>query len=774
MNTFSRYILFALLLSCLLGCSIDKKTTDPDAPFSLIPKPVSLKKGSGAFRLDSQIPVCVPDSLKEVASYFTDAFLGPLGAKLPIEELTENSSKGGIILDTDNALTEEAYILAITADQIRITGGSVKGIFYGIQSLRQMLPSLVINTLPQTYTLPAVLIEDQPRYPYRGMHLDVSRHFFSIDFIKRFIDLLAFHKLNVFHWHLTDDQGWRLEIKKYPKLTEVGGYRDETLVGHYRDQPHQFDGKRYGGFYTQEEVKEVLAYAAERHVTVIPEIELPGHALAAISAYPELACQPGAYKVGTKWGIFEEVFCPTEYTFEFLENVLGEVIDLFPSPYIHIGGDECPKVRWEESPFCQNLMKKEGLKDEFELQSYFIKRIEKYVNSRGRRIIGWDEILEGGLAPNATVMSWQGIKGGIEAAEQGHDVVMAPTSHVYLDYYQGDPESEPLAIGGNLPLEKVYGFDPTPEELGEEEAQHILGAQANLWTEYIPTGEKAEYMIFPRACALAELVWTSKENKDFQDFSNRLEYHLRRLDDLGVNYAKTLYNVSAFPVPDSSKKTLSIQLKNNSQRAEIRYTLNGEVPGPESAIYEGPIDLDETQTLQAISLLDGEPVGVVLEKTFYVSRATAHVPKLSYPPAEKYNAGPFVLTDGVIGSDIFNDLWYGFDGENFEATLDLGENTSLKRLGFGVLHTPFAWIFYPGKVEISISVDGENFEQVYSVKDPDATLEGTPIKRKVHEVTLEGKSARYIKIYAENTTIPSWHGGSGRKSWLFVDEIFVE
>ena len=773
MNTFSRY-LFLVSLLFQLSCTVDNQTTGADVSFSLIPKPVSLVKGSGFFTLEGQTPVYVPDSLKKVATYLVDALSGTMGAGLPIHDFTESPSDGAILLHTDGSLSEEAYVLSITEEQIRITGGSAKGIFYGIQSLRQILPSLILNTLPQSYELPCVLIKDQPRYSYRGMHLDVSRHFFSVDFIKRFIDLLAFHKLNVFHWHLTDDQGWRLEIKQYPKLTEVGGFREETLVGHYRDQPHQFDGKRYGGYYTQEEVKEVLAYAAERHVTVIPEIELPGHALAAISAYPELACKPGTYKVGTKWGIFEEVFCPTDYTFEFLENVLGEVIDLFPSPYIHIGGDECPKVRWEESSFCQNLMKKEGLKDEFELQSYFIKRIEKYVNARGRRIIGWDEILEGGLAPNATVMSWQGIKGGIEAAEEGHDVVMAPTSHVYLDYYQGDPESEPLAIGGNLPLEKVYSFEPTPEELDEEEAKHILGAQANLWTEYIPTGEKAEYMVFPRACALAELVWTPKEAKDFEDFSSRLEFHLGRLDDLGVNYAKTLYNVSAFPDPDSAQKQLSIRLKNNSQRAEIRYTLDGETPGPESKVYKGPIDLKNTQTVRAISILEGNPIGAVLEKTFHVSQATAHLPELRFSPAEKYNAGPFVLTDGVIGSDIFNDLWYGFDGEDFDATLDFEEVIPIKRLGFGVLHTPFAWIFYPGKVEISISVDGENFEQVYAVEDSDATVEGTPIKRKVHEVALEGKSARYIRIYAENTTIPSWHGGSGRKSWLFVDEIFVE
>ncbi|MEM6628904.1 MAG: family 20 glycosylhydrolase [Bacteroidota bacterium] len=774
MNTFRGYLFLLLLPPFLSGCLNDKVIINKEAARSIIPKPVSLEMGSGSFSLSPQTVVYAPDSLGEIASYLVKTLLNPIGEELSIQPMGPGNSPSGILLDTRTDLGEEAYNLSITSEQVHISGGSQKGIFYGIQSLRQILPTLIQHSAPQAYELPVLEIQDEPRYPYRGLHLDVSRHFFPVDFIKRFIDLLAFHKLNVFHWHLTDDQGWRLEIKQYPKLTEIGAYREETLVGHYRDQPHKFDGKRYGGFYTQEDVKEVLAYAAERQVTVIPEIELPGHALAAISAYPELACQPGEYKVGTKWGIFEEVFCPTDYTFEFLENVLGEVIDLFPSPYIHIGGDECPKVRWEESAFCQNLLKQEGLSNELELQSYFIKRIEEYVNSRGRRIIGWDEILEGGLAPNATVMSWQGITGGIEAAEQGHDVVMTPTSHVYLDYYQGDPENEPLAIGGNLPLEKVYAYEPTPEELDEKEAQHILGAQANLWTEYIPTGEKAEYMVYPRACALAELVWTPKEGKDFIDFTQRLEYHFSRLDDLGVNYAKTFYNVTALPLPDSANKQLQVELKRNSQQAEIRYTLNDEVPGPESSRYEGPIALDQTQTLKAISFLEGKPVGATLEKTFQVSLATAGIPKLKNMPSEKYNAGPFVLTDGVVGTDIFNDLWYGFDGEDFEATIDLGEETPIKRLGFGVLHTPFAWIFYPSQVEISISQDGENFESVFSAEDPKATVEGTPIKRKEHAVTLEGKSARFVRFFAKNTIIPTWHGGSGRNSWLFVDEIYVE
>ena len=387
------------------------------------------------------------------------------------------------------------------------------------------------------WEIPGVEIQDEPRYPYRGMMLDVGRYFFPPEFVKRFIDLMALHKMNYFHWHLTEDQGWRIQINKYPRLTEIGAFRDESVVGHLRDKPLKFDGQRYGGFYTQEEIREVVEYAKARHITVIPEIEMPGHSLGALASYPELGCTGGPYEVAKRWGVQDDVYCAgKEETFQFLEDVLTEVMDLFPGKYIHIGGDESPKIRWEECPHCQARIKEEGLKDEHELQSYFIKRIEKFLNENNRKLIGWDEILEGGLAPEATVMSWRGTEGGIKAAKELHDVIMTPTTYCYLDYYQGPREDEPLAIGGFLPLSKVYSYDPTPAELNEIESKHILGVQGNVWTEYIKTAEYAEYMTFPRACAIAEIGWSQKDAKNYEDFLHRLDIHLKRLTIMGVNY----------------------------------------------------------------------------------------------------------------------------------------------------------------------------------------------------------------------------------------------
>jgi hexosaminidase len=389
------------------------------------------------------------------------------------------------------------------------------------------------------WVMPCVEITDMPRFKWRGMHLDVCRHFMPVDFVKKYIDLMAIQKMNRLHLHLTDDQGWRIDINAYPKLAEISAWRDETLVGHYNDEPRTFDGKVHGGFYTHDDIREIVEYAEQRYVTVVPEIEMPGHAQAALAAYPEISCTGGPFKVSTYWGIREEVFCAgNERTFEFLENVLAEVLDLFPGDYIHVGGDECPKVRWEQCSKCQARIREEGLHDEHELQSYFITRMEKYLSEKGRRLIGWDEILEGGLAPNATVMSWRGEAGGIAAAGSGHDVVMTPYSHTYFDYYQADPETEPLAIGGFLPIDTVYAYDPVPAELAEQHRHHILGVQGQVWTEYIPIPEKAEYMAFPRACAMAEIGWTPLDRKNFDEFSRALETHLTRLDFMNVNYRK--------------------------------------------------------------------------------------------------------------------------------------------------------------------------------------------------------------------------------------------
>jgi len=516
--------------------------------YLVIPKPTSLEILTGKFLVDANTKIIGDKSLQKEGAYLSGMLEKITGANVSFSEQT-NQTKGNIILKLDDSIAhDEAYAVFVDYNQITISGKTNKGVFYGIQTLMQLIPQ-TINSASKSDDLvliPAVKITDTPRYVYRGMHLDVSRHFFPVSFIKKYIDILAMHKMNTFHWHLTDDQGWRIEIKKYPKLTSVGSVRKETIIGHgntWNRGIAKFDGKPYGGFYTQEEIKEVVAYAADRHITIIPEIELPGHSLAAIAAYPELGNTGEQYEVGTRWGVFPEIYAPSEKTFAFLEDVLTEVVALFPSKLIHIGGDEAPKTQWEQSKLAQEVIKREGLKDEHELQSYFIRRIEKFLNSKGRDIIGWDEILEGGLAPNATVMSWRGIKGGIEAAKMHHDVVMTPTQFCYFDFYQTkNGENEPLAIGGKTTVQDVYSFEPTPKELTPEESKYILGAQANVWTEYITTPEHVEYMVLPRLAALSEVVWSPKDSKNWNDFQSRLKHLVKIYDALGLNYAKHSLN----------------------------------------------------------------------------------------------------------------------------------------------------------------------------------------------------------------------------------------
>lgn len=529
----------------------DVSQTEDSTRYNIVPKPVSIYPQKGVFQLEKSTKIYVNFSLdngkcKVLAEAFSVQFEKASGIKLRVvntDTLNKMPEDGILMVKTGSpkfkTFPESFYSLVVSPKRIVLRTHGLSGLFYGIETLKQLLPTEVYSVSEQknvTWNIPSCAITDSARYQYRGLMLDVGRHYHSVATIKKYIDLLAMHKMNTLHWHLTEDQGWRIEIKKYPRLTEVGSKRKETMLGHYKDQ--KWDGKPYGGFYTQEEIKEVVAYATSKFVTVIPEIEMPGHSLAAIAAYPWLSCDSTKkYEVGTKWGVEKNVYCPTEKTFTFLEDVLTEVLELFPSKYIHIGGDECPKDVWKTSAFCQNLIKEKGLKDEHDLQSYFIQRMEKFLNSKGRQIIGWDEILEGGLAPNATVMSWRGTKGGIEAAKQKHNVVMSPNNFVYLDYYQADPKTtpQPIAIGGLVTLDKIYGYEPSAE-LSPEEAKYILGVQANVWTEYISTPEYLDYMTFPRAIALAEIGWSPKGSRNFSDFQRRMQEHYKRLDKLNVNY----------------------------------------------------------------------------------------------------------------------------------------------------------------------------------------------------------------------------------------------
>lgn len=601
----------------LVFCSI---VSAQNNELNIIPQPKSVKFQKGEFKLNYKTKIVATDEVsRKSAGILNDLLMKNYGFKL---EFTDKAQKQNVIWfnptteiayktgnissnsQTNSKTTNESYRLSVLSKAIFITGNEI-GQFYALQTLMQILP---VEFKGET-KLPVVDIEDEPRFSYRGMHLDVSRHFMPVSFVKKYIDLMAQYKFNQFHWHLTDDQGWRIEIKKYPKLTEIGSKRKESLQGRY-STTFKGDGIPIEGFYTQEEIKDVVAYAKARHINVIPEIEMPGHASAALAAYPELGagCKENYdYQVKMTWGIFKEVFCPTDKTFQFLEDVLDETIALFPdSPYIHIGGDEVLKDFWKESAFVQDLMKRENLKDEHEVQSYFIRRIERFVNSKGKKIIGWDEILEGGIAPNATIMSWRGEKGGIAAAKMKHNVIMTPTDFMYFDYAQGNPLTEPLNIGGFVPLEKVYSYNPIPKELTAEEGKYILGAQANIWTEYLKKPENVEYMAFPRMLALSEVNWSPLESKNFDDFKRRLSAQFPRLDKQNVNYR--------IPEPKGLQNTLitdtgkaKIELFAPVERAKIFYTLDGSEPNEKSTEYKMPLEIalnqNENKDLKVIVML---------------------------------------------------------------------------------------------------------------------------------------------------------------------------
>ena len=576
-----------LFILTLVFCSI---ISAQNGELNIIPQPKSIKRQKGEFTLNYKTKIFATDEIgRKSAQILNDFLMKNYGFKLEYSDklVMENAI---IILSKDfliGNLHPESYDLSVSLKRILISGNEI-GQFYALQTLMQLLPA----NLKGKAKIPAVSIEDEPRFSYRGMHLDVSRHFMPVEFVKKYIDLMARYKFNQFHWHLTDDQGWRIEIKKYPRLTEIGSKRKESHEGKY-STVFKGDGVPVEGFYTQEQIKEVVAYAKARHINIIPEIELPGHVSAALAAYPELGCKENyEYKVQQTWGIFKEVFCPTDKTFQFLEDVLSETIALFPdSPYIHIGGDEVLKDHWKESAFVQDLMKRENLKDEHEVQSYFIRRIEKFVNEQGKKIIGWDEILEGGVAPNAVIMSWRGEKGGIEAAKAKHNVIMTPTDFMYFDYAQGNPNTEPLNIGGFVPLEKVYSYNPIPKELSADEAKYILGAQANIWTEYLEKPENVEYMAFPRMLALSEVNWSPLESKNFADFQKRLTNQFSRLDKQNVNYRipepKGLQNI----VFSGEKDSAEINLNSLVAGGKIFYTTDGSEPTEKSALYRAPFKL---------------------------------------------------------------------------------------------------------------------------------------------------------------------------------------
>ncbi|QNN43744.1 family 20 glycosylhydrolase [Pedobacter roseus] len=729
---------------------------------NIIPKPVAVEQRVGAFKINSKTQILSGTKSALASAGFLKTYVKSLtGLNLKATQ-TAAVAKNGIqlLIDPVKVKHAEGYELEVSAAAVKITAADGSGLFYGLQSLIQIIK----QSKTGQFSVPACKIIDYPAFSYRGMHLDVSRNLFSTATIKKWLDMLAFYKINTFHWHLTDDQGWRIEIKKYPELQRTAAWRNETLIGHKRTEPHLFDGQRYGGYYSQEDVKDIVAYAMARKITVIPEIEMPGHALAALTAYPGLGCTGGPYQVATYWGVFDDVFCAgNDKTFAFISDVLDEVITLFPAKYIHIGGDECPKTRWKVCPKCQKRIKDENLKDEHELQSYFISRVEKYVESKGKKIIGWDEILEGGISPGATVMSWRGEEGGIAAAKLKHQVIMTPEKYVYLDYYQSHDRSEQIAAGGFTPLSKIYQYNPLPAGLKADEQQYILGVQANVWSEYLPDAEKAEYMIFPRIIALAEVAWSKNETKNYPDFLNRLNHHKRFLQQF--NYAESNKDITG----SIDIQHLQYELKTDLPGATIRYTLDGTYPGLKSAVYTKPLAIMGLLNLKALSFINGAPNGRVFEQHFSKSLATGKTVSIKNLPAGNFAANKQVLVNGIAGTYLYNTgEWLGFSGNDLEAVIDLGITQQVAEIGIGLLNYHWQKMWAPDRLTFEVSEDGENYQQVY--KQTEFKVEGiNRIKQKINPV-----NARYVKIIAINKgIIPKGEYGAGGNAWLMADEIIV-
>ena len=584
---------------------------------SIIPQPYSVTSAAERFRLTPQTKIFIDPNnqeLKKIAEMFVAHVKSATSMSLAIVPKSGVAMSNGIFFTMKNAsdsLEKEGYQLTVANNNIILRANKGNGIFYGMQTLLQLFPVNKKDLSGSLIYLQGANIIDKPRFEWRGLMLDVGRFYYSMDFLKKYIDYLAMHKMNTFHWHLVEDHGWRLEIKKYPRLTDVGAWRAANQFDRT-----QLDQTAKGGYYTQEQAKELVAYAASKYINIVPEIEMPGHIYSALVAYPELSCTGGPFEMLSRWGIQKDIYCAgNEKTFEFIENVLEEVIAIFPSPIIHIGGDEAPKERWKACSKCQQRIKNEGLKDEHELQSYFIKRIEDFLLTKNKSIIGWDEILEGGLAPNASVMSWRGVKGGIEAAKQHHNVIMTPNNYFYLDYYQGKPYQEPLSMGSELvTLEKVYSFEPVAKELSAEEGKFIKGVQGNVWSEYIHSPEKVEYMAFPRAAAVAEIGWSSPASRNWEDFKRRMEYQYARYDLAGINYAKSAYNVWQTAKIDSVAKTALISFKTDSYNPEIRFTLDGNEPTQHSQLYTTPFKVNIPILIKAATFRNGKKIGKINEE----------------------------------------------------------------------------------------------------------------------------------------------------------------
>lgn len=768
-------VLCILFSTCFYACS-EKRTLNSD--YEIIPKPLDVNcKGDASFLLKDGVYVIYPENnqkMQDNAEFLVDYVEKQTGVKL-----TSHAGmpvNGAICLTLDlNDDNAEAYKLIVNDKRVCISGASEAGVFYGIQTLRKSLPvAQDINV-----NLSAVEIYDKPRFAYRGAMLDVARHFYTVDEVKTFIDMLALHNINRFHWHLTDDQGWRIEIKKYPKLMSVASERKETVVGRWYSGI--YDGKPYGGYYTQDELRDVIDYAAKRHITIIPEVDLPGHMQAALTAYPELGCTGGPYEVRTIWGVSQDVLCVgNDFTLQFVKDVLSEVADIFPSEYIHIGGDECPKVRWEKCPKCQERIKSLGLKSdakhtkEQRLQSYMIQEAAKYLKEKGKRIIGWTEILEGGLVPDATLMSWIGESGGIEAAHQHHDVIMTPNTYLYFDYYQSKKvEDEPLAIGGYLPIEKTYNYEPMPKELTKEEQQYIKGVQANLWTEYIPVFSQVQYMVLPRLGAVAEVQWTDPSKKDYKGFLRRVPHLVAVYDCYGWNYATRVYDVNVDMKADTVNHVLNVQLSTMADDP-IYYTLDGQDPTEKSLKYTKPFTIDQSVVLKTMAVHPDRTSKISVD-TIRFNKATLKPVVLLQPNESRFSPdGPVVLVDGRNGNHSFDTgAWLAVAGNDLEAVINMQAETILSSASVHVYVRKDAWLFDARGFSVSVSSDNKNYKEVASQEykqmqesDSDGIIE--------HEFSFDSCKATYVKIKViSEKSMPDWHWDAGKAPFLLIDEIIL-
>lgn len=776
MSLYTKIIGFIALFFLFCGSESYAQMAD----FHTIPLPKEVKNTSGGhFELNAHTCITYPKGDKVVrrhaetlASYIKDL----TGLELIVTDYPAQMRCIRITKGMTHA-NPEAYRIRVNSDIIFLDGASDAGVFYAVQTLRKALP---VGATAKVI-VPATEVNDYPRFGYRGVHLDVSRHFVTPDSVRRFIDMIALHGVNRLHWHLTDDQGWRVEIKKYPRLTKVGAWREQTVIGR---NSGKYDGKPYGGYYTQREIKQIVKYAADRHITIIPEIDLPGHMQAALAAYPELGCSEGPYKVWTQWGVSDSVLCAANpKVYEFIDNVLNEIVKLFPSEYIHVGGDECPKKEWEKCPKCQAFIKEHHLEAdgkhsaEERLQSHVISHAGQHLLSLGRKMIGWDEILEGGLAPGATVMSWRGEEGGIQAAKMGHDVIMTPNTYLYFDYYQTpNHETEPLAIGGNLPIELVYSYEPLPKSLTPEQQKHIIGVQANLWSEYLYTYAQREYMMLPREAALSEIQWCDPAQKDFDAFMGRLQRLIDHYKKYGYNFAKVIYDVRIELAPDTERGVQRAKLTTFGD-ADIYYTLDGTEPTTASTKYNGPIDIVGNVKLRAAAYRGSERSHTA-SQDFTTCKSTACKITLKSAPHSGYTyGGAPMLNNGITAPNAtFNtSFWIGFSNNDLEAVIDLGKETSVSEVAFNSIVDHANWIFDALGFTVEGSTDGTRFTSLAAESYPRPAVieEGSRIAR--HSLTFPATEVRYLRVTINSEkNIPAWHWAASKPGFLFLDEIFVK